>query len=118
MGRPTGFADMVGLPGSLRRTKRFISFNRASAVSREKDSTLREVRNFLKATSSCEQAATSVSRSAAAGPEGGGAATSPRELDSCAVTRLHTNAQPSKTRTPQGFRIFNLSPSREFVEAA
>jgi len=36
MGRPAGFADAVGLPGSFNSTKRFIKARRACGVIREK----------------------------------------------------------------------------------
>src|SRR5258708_19407092 len=60
---------------------------RAATVSRENDSAFRTVKNFLNVTSSCEHAAESVSRKAAAGPGIGGNA-SARELDSCATLWL------------------------------
>ena len=44
MGRPEGFAEIAALPGSPRRTKRFISARRAAGVMREKESLLRTVR--------------------------------------------------------------------------
>src|SRR2546425_824971 len=87
MGRPAAFAVALGLPGSLSSTKRFMSSVRAAIVRRENDCAFRAVRNLVKATSSCEHAAESVSRREAAGPAMGGAG-SVRELDSCAVARL------------------------------
>jgi len=66
-------------------------------VSRENDSVLREVRNFLKAVSSCEQAATRTSRSAVAGPEGV-AETSPRETGFlCCADAATKSAKENKT---------------------
>src|SRR5215475_10984286 len=105
MGRPTELAEVFGLPRSLRRTKRFINSVRAVTVSLEKDSVLRAVRNFLKATSSCEHAAARTSRRAEAGPAaaaGGRACTSPpRELDSCAAGfPANPNAAASKRHCP------------------
>src|SRR5438552_1851752 len=75
---------------------------RAATVSRENDSAFRTVKNFLNATSSCEHAAESVSRKAAAGP-GIGGSTSPRELDSCATlwlaaTKLRTTTEMKRLR--------------------
>src|SRR6516164_8077395 len=98
-GRPEELAKSVGLPAPSSRTKRFISSVRAAGARREKDSTLRAVRNFANCVSSCAQAAERRSRSAAEGASGeldlaetsageaagrGGELVSGRELDSCA----------------------------------
>src|SRR5260221_2675102 len=73
MGRPAAFAVALGLPGSLSRTKRFMSSVRAAMVRRENDCAFRAVRNLVNATSSCEQAAESVSRRESVGTAIGGA---------------------------------------------
>src|SRR5579859_4360263 len=113
MGRPTELAEVLGLPGSLKSTNRFINSVRAATVSLEKDSVLRVVRSFLKATSSCEHAATRTSRSAEAGPAttaaGGACISVPRELDSCAAqSPANTKAPASKRHCPLLISILRL----------
>src|SRR5437879_8852281 len=68
MGRPAGFADAVGLPGSFRSTKRFINATRAGGVMRENASLLRAVRKRTNSVWFWEQAAESTAFSAALGP--------------------------------------------------
>src|SRR6267378_2427202 len=76
MGRPAGFVEAVGLPGSLRRTKRFMSAMRAKGVMRAKACLLRAVRKRAKSVWLWEQAAERTSRRAEAGVvAAGGAAT-------------------------------------------
>src|SRR6267378_2424410 len=67
MGRPAGFVEAVGLPGSLSRTKRFMSAMRAKGVMRAKACLLRAVRKRAKSIWLWEQAADRTSRRAAAG---------------------------------------------------
>src|SRR5712664_2143230 len=67
MGRPAGVVEAVGLPGSLRRTKRFIRATRAEGVMREKACLFRAVRKRAKSVWLWEQAAERTSRRAAAG---------------------------------------------------
>src|SRR6267378_8149674 len=74
MGRPAGFVEAVGLPGSLRRTKRFISAMRAKGVMRAKACLLRAVRKRAKPVWLWEQAAERTSRRAAAGVVAAGGA--------------------------------------------
>src|SRR2546421_5565849 len=68
VGRPAGFADAVGLPGSFRSTKRFINATRAGGVMRENASLLRAVRKRTNSVWFWEQAAESTAFSAALGP--------------------------------------------------
>src|SRR6267142_1065971 len=74
MGRPAGFVEAVGLPGSLRRTKRFISAMRAKGVMRAKACLLRAVRKRAKSVWLWEQAAERTSRRAVAGVVAAGGA--------------------------------------------
>jgi len=67
MGRPAGFVEAVGFPGSLSRTKRFIKAMRADGVMRAKACLFRAVRKRAKSVWLWEQAADRTSRRAVAG---------------------------------------------------
>jgi hypothetical protein len=68
MGRPVGFDEVVGLPGSFRSTKRFINATRAGGDIRENASLLRTVRKRTKPAWFWEQVAVSTAFSAPLGP--------------------------------------------------
>src|ERR1700738_1529654 len=70
VGRPEALGSREGLPGSFKRTKRFMSATRAAGVRCAKVSAFRVVRNLEKACSLCEQAADKASRRAAVGASG------------------------------------------------
>src|ERR1700738_4747263 len=74
VGRPEALGSREGLPGSFKRTKRFMSATRAAGVRCAKVSAFRVVRNLEKACSLCEQAADKASRRAAVGASGATAA--------------------------------------------
>src|SRR5204862_7925772 len=68
IGRPAGFADTLGLPGSFSSTKRFMNARRAGGVMRENASLLRAVRKRTNSVWFWEQAAASTVFNAALGP--------------------------------------------------
>src|SRR5229473_2408895 len=115
MGRPAGFADAVGLPGSFNSTKRFMKATRACGVMREKASLFRAVRKRPNSACSQNQAAESTAFSATLGPSlllislGALAELSlSLDLDSCEKALAAANSMAQLRRMPR-LRILDFS---------
>jgi len=102
IGRPTAFEDFVACR-IAQEDEAFHQLVRAATVSRENDSVLREVRNFLKRFHRANKRRRG--RLAAQCGAGGVAETSPRELDSCAALMPHQKRKRKQNRLG-GVRAF------------
>jgi hypothetical protein len=95
MGRPAGFVETVGFPGSLSRTKRFIRAMRAEGVMRAKACLFRVVRKRAKSVWLWEQAADKTSRRAVAGVVAAGGEAAGRVTAGALDCELDSGGRPA-----------------------